>query len=53
MKNLRSEVWGAVLLIMCATAVWSQQNANSAGDQPAGSTSQLPRLVRGIPTKFL
>jgi hypothetical protein len=46
MKNLRSTVWGTVLLIISATAVWSQQNANSAVDQPAGSTSQLPRLVR-------
>ena len=46
MKNLRSAVLGTVFLIISASAVWSQQNANSAGDQPAGSTSQLPRLVR-------
>jgi trimeric autotransporter adhesin len=46
MKRTRSVMWGAVLLLTCATAVWSQQNANGAASPATGSTSQLPRLVR-------
>ncbi len=46
MKNLRSALLGAVILIVAATAVWSQQNANGAAIPASGSTSQLPRLVR-------
>ena len=46
MKNVRLAVWGAVLLIISATAVWSQQNATGAGSPATGSASQLPRLVR-------
>jgi trimeric autotransporter adhesin len=46
MKSAKWTMCGAVLLIISATAVWSQQNANGAGSPPTASTSQLPRLVR-------
>jgi trimeric autotransporter adhesin len=44
-KNARWSVWGAVLLLACATSVWSQQSTNAVETPVTTSTSQLPRLV--------
>ncbi|MGO9087534.1 MAG: hypothetical protein ACLP6G_16610 [Terriglobales bacterium] len=45
-RNARWTVWGAVLLLVCVTAGWSQQSASAAENPATRTASQLPRLVR-------
>src|SRR5580700_9882397 len=45
-RNARWMVSGAVLLLACVTAGWSQQNASAGGSSTTNSTPQLPRLVK-------
>jgi hypothetical protein len=45
-RNARWMVSGAVLLLACVTAGWSQQNASAGGSSRTNSTPQLPRLVK-------
>jgi trimeric autotransporter adhesin len=47
MKNVRGMVWGVTLLVLsCTTALWSQQNVDTAASAASAQTSQLPRLVK-------
>jgi hypothetical protein len=43
---LRCALWGAVLVCVCSTSVFSQQNASPASGSVIVSAAQLPRLVK-------
>jgi trimeric autotransporter adhesin len=44
--NLKCAMWGAVLVCVCSTSVFSQQNASPASGSVMVAAAQLPRLVK-------
>ena len=44
--SLRWAIWGAVLVCVCSTSVFSQQNVSPASGSVIVAAAQLPRLVK-------